>query len=274
MLPVASPSIGQEELDNAVDAIKSGWISSQGPYIEKFEQGFATYCGKKYGVATANGTVALHLALAALDIGPGDEVIVPTFTFIATPNSVIYTGAKPIFVDCERETFGPDPRAIEKAITPRTKAIIPVHLYGHPCQMKQILEIGLKHGIAIVEDAAEAHGAEYSSSNGPQRKAGSQGLISCFSFYGNKTITTGEGGICITDDPNLLEKMRVLRSHGMNPERKYWHDVVGFNYRMTNIQAAIGLAQLAKLDQFVAKKRRLAQMYREQLSDLVSKNNC
>jgi perosamine synthetase len=261
--PVAEPEIGEEELKNVVEAVKSGWVSSRGKFIEEFENSFAKYIGVKYGVATSNGTAALHLALAALNIGEGDEVIVPDLTFAATINSVIYVGAKPVIVDVNPDYWCIDPDKLEKAITPNTKAIIPVHLYGHPCDMDAIMEIASKHNLYVVEDAAEAHGAEYKG-----RKVGSFGHISCFSFYGNKIITTGEGGMCLTNDRELAEKIRILRDHGMNPVKRYWHDVVGFNYRMTNLQAALGLAQLSKIERFIEKKREIAKIYADELSSI------
>jgi len=265
-IPVAEPCIGDEELKNVIEAVKSGWISSKGKFIEEFEREFAKYCGVKYGVATANGTVALHLALKALGIGKGDEVIVPTLTFVATANTVTYCGANPIFVDSHPEYWCINPEKIEEKITPRTKAIIPVHLYGHPCNMDRIMEIARNYNLYVIEDAAEAHGAEYKG-----RKVGSFGDISCFSFYGNKMITTGEGGMCLTNNEELAERMRNLRDHAMSKNRKYWHETIGFNYRMTNLQAAVGVAQLKKLDEFVEKKRRIAKWYAEGLKDLAEK---
>jgi len=262
-IPIAEPFLGQEELDNVVEAVRSGWVSSKGKFIPEFESGFAAYCGVKHGVATSNGTVALHLALTALGIGPGDEVIVPTLTFIATANAVTYTGAKPVFVDSHPDYWCMDPVLIEPAITPRTRAIVPVHLYGHPCDMDPIMSIAQRHHLYIVEDAAEAHGAEYQG-----KRVGSFGDIACFSFYGNKIITTGEGGMCLTSNDELAGKMRILRDHGMNPERRYWHDVVGFNYRMTNLQAALGVAQLTRLDALVARKREIAGWYAEAFKPL------
>ena len=266
MIPVAEPSLGEEELKNVVEAVKSGWISSKGKFIEEFEQNFSSYCDRKYGVATSNGTVALHLALKALGIGKGDEVIVPDLTFVAVANTVTYCNAKPVFVDSHPDYWCINPRKIEEKITTRTKAIIPVHLYGHPCDMDAIMDVEEDHNLYIVEDAAEAHGAEYKG-----KKVGSFGVVSCFSFYGNKIITTGEGGMCLTNDEELAEKMRILRDHGMNPNKRYWYDIIGFNYRITNLQAAIGVAQLKKLDRFVEKKRKIARSYSEELKDLEGK---
>ncbi|MEM2614423.1 MAG: DegT/DnrJ/EryC1/StrS aminotransferase family protein [Nitrososphaerota archaeon] len=261
--PIAEPEIGEEELKNVLEAVKSGWISSKGKFIEEFENSFSKYIGVKYGVATSNGTAALHLALVALGIGLGDEVIVPDLTFAATINSVIYTGAKPVIVDIDKEYWCIDPSKVEEAVTSRTKAIIAVHLYGHPCDMDAIVEIAEKHDLYVIEDCAEAHGAEYKG-----LKVGSFGQISCFSFYGNKIITTGEGGMCLTNDEDLAEKMRILRDHGMNAYKRYWHETIGFNYRMTNLQAALGLAQLNKIESFIEKKRKIAKIYAEELSKL------
>lgn len=263
MIPIAEPHLGEEELNNVIQAIKSGWISSKGKFIPEFEEKFAAYCGVKYGVATSNGTVALHLALKALGVSRGHEVIVPALTFIATANAVTYCNAKPVFVDSHPDYWCIDPEKIEEKITQKTKAVIPVHLYGHPCDMDAIMDIARRHNLYVVEDAAEAHGAEYKG-----RKVGSFGDINCFSFYGNKIITTGEGGMCLTDNEKLAERMKRLRDHGMSPEKKYWHDEIGFNYRMTNMQAAVGVAQLSKLDEFIVKKRQIAQWYSQGLKSL------
>ena len=265
MIPIAEPCLGDEELKNVVDAVKSGWISSKGEFIEEFEGGFARYCGVKYGITSSNGTVALHLALKALGINKGDEVIVPDLTFIATANAVTYCNARPVFVDSHPEYWCIDPEKMEEKITHKTKAIIPVHLYGHPCDMGVIMDIAEDHGLYVIEDAAEAHGAEYKG-----RKVGSFGDVSCFSFYGNKIITTGEGGMCLTDNEELKENMRALRDHAMSSNKRYWHDVVGFNYRMTNMQAAIGVAQLTKINQFIEKKIQIAGWYKEGLEDLAN----
>lgn len=266
MIPVAEPCLGEEEMKNVIEAVKSGWISSKGEFIEEFEREFAKYCGVKYGVATANGTVALHLALKSLGINEGDEVIVPTLTFVATANAVIYCNAKPVFVDSHPKYWCIDPEKIEEKITKNTKAIIVVHLYGHPCDMDWIMDVAEDKGLYVIEDCAEAHGAEYKG-----KKVGSFGDIACFSFYGNKIITTGEGGMCVTNNEGLAERMRLLRDHGMSRHKKYWHDIVGFNYRMTNLQAAVGVAQLRKLDDFIEKKRQIAKWYAEELKELEEK---
>ena len=262
-LPVAAPMLCEKELEYVSDCIISNWISSTGKYVTRFESLFADYCGTKYAVATSSGTTALHLALLALGVGEGDEVIVPSFTFIATANAVTYTGAKPIFVDSEKETWNIDPKLIEAAIRPQTKAIIPVHLYGHPADMDPILKIAKAHKLYVIEDAAEAHGAEYKG-----KKVGGLGDIGIFSFFGNKIITTGEGGMIVTNNPELEKQMRLLRDHGMSPTKRYWHSVLGYNYRLTNIQAAIGVAQIERIDSIIKAKLDIAERYRKQLKDI------
>lgn len=266
MIPVAEPFLGEEELANAVEAIRSGWISSQGRFILEFERKFAGYCGASHGIATSNGTVALHLTLKALGIGEGDEVLVPALTFIATANTVTYCNARPVLVDSDPKCWCMDPAAMEDRISRRTKAIIPVHLYGHPCDMDAIGDIARRHSLYVIEDAAEAHGALYRG-----RRVGSFGEVNCFSFFGNKIISTGEGGMCLTNDEGLARTMRILRDHGMNPGRRYWYDVVGFNYRMTNLQAAVGAAQVDRLDMLVAKRRRMAGWYDEAFHPLAER---
>jgi perosamine synthetase len=262
-IPVAEPEIGEAELKNVVEAVKSGWVSSKGPFIEKFEEKFSSYIGLKYGISTSNGTTALHLALAALEIKRGDEVIVPDLTFASVANVVIYTGAKPVFVDSHPEYWCIDPSKLEEKITKKTRAIIPVHLYGHPCNMDSIMETAKDHNLYVIEDCAESHGAKYKG-----RKVGTFGDIACFSFYGNKIITTGEGGMCLTKNEDLAEKIRVFRDHGMDTKKKYWHQVIGFNYRMTNLQAALGVAQLKKIDNFIEKKRKIAKTYNSFLKNV------
>jgi perosamine synthetase len=262
-IPIAEPLIEERELKLVTEAVKSGWVSSKGRFIVEFEENFAKYIGTEYGLATSNGTAALHLALATLGIKNGDEVIVPTLTFAAVANAIIYVGAKPVFVDSHPDYWCLNPDKIEDKITKRTKAIIPVHLYGHPCNMEVVMKIARNHNLYVVEDCAEAHGAEYKS-----KKVGCFGDISCFSFYGNKIITTGEGGMCLTNDEKLAREMKVLRDHGMSREKRYWHEVIGFNYRMTNLQAALGVAQLEKLDILIEKKREIAKIYMNQLRDV------
>lgn len=256
-IPVAEPDLRGNVKKYVLDCLDTNWISSLGKYIPLFEQKFSYYCGCNYGVSVANGTTALHLALAALGIGKGDEVLVPDLTFVATPNAVAYTGAKPVLVDADPKIWNIDPEKIEEKITPNTKAIIPVHLYGHPCDMEPIMKVAEEHNLFVIEDCAEAHGAEYIG-----KKVGSIGDIGCFSFYGNKILTTGEGGMCITNDEKLAERMRFLKDHGM-AKKRYYHPEMGFNYRMTNIQAAIGLAQLERIDEILAIKRKNAMLYRK-----------
>lgn len=259
-IPISEPSITQKEIDYVTDAVKSTWVSSLGHYINRFEDEFADYCGVRYALTTSNGTTALHLVLVAMGIGEGDEVIVPDLTFIATANAVAYTGAKVVTVDIEESTLCIDPNAIEAAITEKTKAIIPVHLYGHPANMTKILELAQKHGIKVIEDAAEAHGAEIDG-----QRVGSFGHASIFSFYGNKVITSGEGGMITTYDEELFEKMKYLRDHAMTKEKRYWHTEIGYNYRMTNLQAALGVAQLERIDEILEKKNTIYSIYEREL---------
>ncbi|MCL4499415.1 MAG: DegT/DnrJ/EryC1/StrS family aminotransferase [Chloroflexi bacterium] len=263
MIPVSEPSLAGNEKQYVLDCLESSWISSSGKYIKPFEEAFASYVGTKHAVAVSNGTVALHLALLALGVGPGDEVIVPTFTYIATANAVTYVGATPVLVDCEPDTWCMSAEDFAAKITPRTKAVIPVHLYGHPCDMDPIRAPADRKGIAVIEDAAEAIGTKYKG-----KMAGSIGNMATFSFYGNKTITTGEGGMVVCDDDELAGAVRLYKGQGMSRTKRYWFDVVGYNYRMTNIQAAIGLAQLERVDSYVAKKRENAANYTELLEGI------
>ena len=262
-LPVAEPTLGERELEYVTECILTGWISSAGRFVTCFEEQFAAFCQTRFGITTSNGTTALHLALLALDVGPGDEVIVPGLSFIATANAVAYTGAKPVFVDIEAETWNMDPSAIEAAITPQTKALLPVHLYGHPANMDPILEIARRHNLYVVEDAAESPGALYKG-----RPVGGLGDIAIFSFYGNKIVTTGEGGMLVTNNEQVAERVRVLRDHGMSKDRRYWHPVLGYNYRMTNLQAAVGVAQMEKVELILKAKARLSATYDALLEDI------
>jgi perosamine synthetase len=262
-IPVAEPLLDGNELAYVSDCITSGWVSSIGDYIPRLERDFACFCGVKHAIAASNGTTALHLALAVLGIGPGMEVIVPTLTFIATANVVHYTGATPIFADSDPRTGNLDPADVARKITPATRAIIPVHLYGHPADMDAISALARAHNLAVIEDAAEAHGAEYKG-----RRVGALGQLAAFSFYGNKIITTGEGGMITTDDDALAAQARSLRDHGMSPTRRYWHPVIGYNYRLTNLQAALGVAQMERIVEFIARKRAIAALYQQYLADL------
>jgi len=262
-IPVAQPSLGKEELKLATFCIKSTWISSAGKYINTFENEFAKYFHIPHAISCSNGTIALHLALLALNIGPGDEVILPALTFVATANAIKYVGAKPIFIDVDPNTWNIDPKLIEKAITKKTKAIMPVHLYGYPADMNPIMSLAKKYKLYVVEDAAEAHGAKYYN-----KYVGTFGDIGCFSFYGNKIITTGEGGMLITHSKQLAEKIKLLKNHGMSPIKKYYHPIIGYNYRMTNIQAAIGIAQLKKMNKFIKIRNEISTKYRNELTKI------
>jgi perosamine synthetase len=263
IIPVCEPTLNGNEAEYVLDCIESNWISSAGKYIPRFEEDFAEACGTRYGVACVNGTVALHLALATLGIGPGDEVILPTFTMIATINAVTYTGATPVLVDSEPVTWNMDLNQVADKITPRTRVVMPVHTYGHPVDMDPLLELAERHGLYIIEDAAEAHGAEYKG-----RRAGSLGHAGCFSFYANKVITTGEGGMITTDDPDIAQLASHLRDHAFSDERHFWHKYLGFNYRMTNLQAAVGLAQTEQMESFVRARRANAARYTAALQSI------
>jgi len=263
--PVSQPSIGEKEIAYVTDAVSSGWVSSIGKYIEEFERTFALFCGTRFAIATCNGTTALHLALVCVGVKEGDEIIVPDLTFIATANAARYAGASVVTVDIEAGSLCMDPAAVRRSITPKTKAIIPVHLYGHPANMEAIMAIAREHAIAVVEDAAEAHGAEFRG-----KKVGSIGDIGVFSFYGNKVVTAGEGGMLTTDSRELYDKARFLRDHAMSPERRYWHPEIGFNYRMTNLQAALAVAQMERIETFIAKRDEIMQWYRDELKSVPS----
>lgn len=263
LTPVAEPHLTHTEFRAVMDAFLSTWISSQGALLRSFEERFAQRIGHTEGVATSNGTVSLHLALTALGIGPGDEVIVPDFTFAASANTVIHCGATPVLMDVDEDTWCLSPETVEAAITPRTRAIMPVHVFGRVAPMRAIQAIARKHGLFVLEDCAEAHGATYDG-----RPVGAWSDVASFSFFANKIVTTGEGGMCVTSDAALAQRMRMLRDHGMRPERRYWHEEVGFNYRMTNLQGAIGLAQLDRLDTFIADRAALEAMYREAFEGL------
>ena len=262
-IPVAAPCLGEKELEYVTDCVRSGWISSLGEYVRRFEQEFATYCGVRYGVATHNGTVALHLALAALGIGVGDEVILPSLTFVATGNAVAYTGATPVLVDSEPDSWCIDPLAVAEAVSPRTRAIIAVHLYGHPADMDALRALAARHGLWLIEDAAEAHGARYKG-----QRVGSLADGAVFSFYGNKIITTGEGGIVVTDDAALAERCWFLANQAKSKDDPYWHPEIGYNYRMTNLQAALGVAQLERIEELIDIRLRNAAHYSRRLAEV------
>ena len=262
-VPVNEPVITDEAKALVKEAMDTGWVSSAGPSIEQFEREFAAFIGVKHAITVTNGTAALHLALASLNIGPGDEVIVPAFTMIASVFAIQYTGATPIFIDSEPDTFNMDVSQLEAKITKKTKAILPVHIYGHSVDMDPLLDIARRHNIPVVEDAAEAHGGTYKG-----RMCGSMGTISCFSFYGNKIVTTGEGGMVVTNDDALAKRARLLRDLAHAEGRRFWHEEVGYNYRMTNLQAALGLGQLRHVHGFVEKKLWMANAYQKGLSGI------
>jgi len=259
-IPIYQPSLSGNEKKYVNECLDSTWISSKGRFIGEFESRFSAYTGVRYATTVSNGTVALHLALVALGIGPGDEVIVPTLTYIASVNAIALTGATPVFVDSVADTWQMDPDDVLSKISPRTRAILAVHLYGHPCKMDSLVSIAREHGLFLVEDCAEAFGALYKGHH-----VGSFGDIAIYSFYGNKTITTGEGGMVVTNDETLFDRTVHFKGQGLAKHREYWHDVIGYNYRMTNICAAIGLAQLEQADTLLAKKRLIAQWYADGL---------
>jgi perosamine synthetase len=262
-IQIARPKLAGNELAYVTDCVQSGWISSAGSYVSRFEELFAARTATAHAASCSNGTVALHLALLALGVGPGDEVILPTLTYVATANSVVYCGATPVLVDVEADTMNLSPVAVERAITPRTKAVIAVHLYGHPADMDALRAVCEPHGVRIVEDAAEAHGAAAGD-----RPVGSLGDIATFSFFGNKIITTGEGGMVTTNSAELDGYVRLFKGQGQDPQRRYWFPVVGYNYRLTNVAAAIGLAQLEEFDAHVADRHHVAARYDELLAGL------
>ena len=272
MIPVNDPLFSGRELEYVAECVQTGWVSSSGRFIQEFEEQWASYCGRRYGIAVSSGTAALQLAVACLGLEPGDEVIMPTFTIISCPLAVIYNGGTPVLVDSDPRTWCMDVHQAKAKITSRTRAIMPVHIYGHPVDMDPLLELADKYGLVIIEDAAEAHGAEYLSrritSQPTWRRCGSFGALSCFSFYANKLITTGEGGMVLTDDPQLAEKSRSLRNLCFQPNRRFYHEELGFNFRLTNLQAALGLAQFGRIDEIVARKRWMGQEYTNRLKDI------
>jgi perosamine synthetase len=263
-IPVYVPSFGDHETSMVSRAAREGWITSHGPYVQRFERRFTRFVRGEFGIATSSGTAALHVALAALEVGPGDEVIVPDFTMVACLDAVLYTGASPVLVDVDPGTWTLDVDLTEQAVTPRTKAIMPVHVYGHPVDMDPLRRVAQRHRLAIVEDAAEAHGSEYRGT-----PVGALGDLGCFSFYSNKIIATGEGGMVVTRSARLAEKVERLHELAYESEsRNYRHTGVGFNYRLTDLQAAVGLAQLDRLREFVRHRRRCARIYREVLESV------
>jgi perosamine synthetase len=265
MIPVNEPLLGKREEELVLECLRTGWISSAGKFIDEFEERWAAYCGKRYGIAVTSGTAALQTALASVGLNPGDEVIVPTFTIISCVLAVIYNGGVPILVDSDPRTWCMNVEQVKDKISGKTRAIMPVHIYGHPVDMDPLLNLAEKHGLAVIEDAAEAHGAEYLSgrntTNSVWRRCGSFGDLSCFSFYANKLISTGEGGMVLTDDAALANRVRSLRNLCFQPDRRFLHEEIGFNFRLTNLQAALGVAQLERIDEIVARKRWLGKTY-------------
>jgi perosamine synthetase len=272
MIPVNEPFLAQRELEYVTECVRTGWVSSAGRFIEEFENQWAAYCGRRYGIAVSSGTTALQVAVACLGLAPGDEVIMPTFTIISCATAIVYAGGVPVLVDCDPRTWCMDVDQVKSKITQRTRAIMPVHIYGHPVDMDPILNLAERHGLAIIEDAAEVHGAEYLSGRGTihpaWRRCGSFGTLSCFSFYANKLITTGEGGMILTDDPKLAEKARSLRNLCFQAHRRFYHEELGFNFRLTNLQAALGLAQVERIDEIIARKRWIGEEYNCRLSGI------
>jgi perosamine synthetase len=263
MIPVNEPLLDGNEKKYLLECIETGWISSEGPFIKRFEEEFAARVGRKYAIAVSNGSVALDAAVVALDIGAGDEVIMPTFTIISCAAAVVRAGGVPVVVDCDADTWNMNVEQIEARITARTKAIMVVHIFGLPTDMAPVLALAEKHGLRVIEDAAEAHGQSYAG-----RSCGDFGDISTFSFYPNKHVTTGEGGMLLTDDPAIAERCRSLRNLCFKPEQRFIHDELGWNLRMTNMQAALGVAQLERLDQFVARKQAMGARYQALLAGL------
>ncbi len=272
MIPVNEPFIGEKEAEYVLDCLRTGWISSAGKYLQAFEEAWASYCGMRYGIAVSNGTTALQVAVACAGLQPGDEVIMPSFTIISCAQAVTYNGGVPVLVDSDPRTWCMDASQVEASITPRTRAIMPVHIYGHPVDMDPVFSLAQKHGLLVIEDAAEAHGAQYLSgrdtASATWRRCGSLGDISAFSFYANKLVTTGEGGMVLTDDPEIAERARSLRNLCFRPERRFYHTELGHNFRLTNLQAAIGLAQIERMEETIRKKRWIGETYTQRLKHI------
>lgn len=255
--------MGDNTLPLVKECIETGWISSEGRFIGEFERKWAAYCGVKHGVAVSSGTTALQVAMQALQLAPGSEIIVPSYTIISCIIAILETDCVPVLVDCEQDTWNLNLDQVQEKITPRTRAVMPVHMFGHPVDMRRLNAIARTHNLRIVEDAAESHGAELEG-----RRVGSFGDMACFSFYANKIITTGEGGMVVTDNSVLAERLRSLRNLCFRRDRRFLHTEIGHNYRLTNLQAAVGVAQVERIEAHIAKKRLMAQHYRERLSDL------
>jgi perosamine synthetase len=272
MIPVNEPLLGEQEAKYLAECVQTGWISSAGHFIEEFENKWAEYCGMKYGIAVCNGTAALQVAVSCIDLHPGDEVILPSFTIISCVLPIIEHGAIPVLVDCDPNTWCMDVNQIEAKITKKTRAILPVHIYGHPVDMDPVLTLAREHNLVVIEDAAEAHGAEYlTNRNGKEpvwKRCGGMGHITTFSFYANKLITTGEGGMVLTNDSLYAEKARNYRNLCFRPERRFYHTEMGYNFRMTNMQAALGVAQLERFGEILSKKRWMGSAYTERLKNI------
>jgi len=263
MIFVNEPLLNGNEKKYLMECIDTGWISSEGPFVKKFEEIFSNYIGCKHGIAVCNGTASLEVAMAAIDLKPGEEVIIPAFTIISCATAILKRGGIPVLVDVEPDTWCMNINQIKDKITSRTKAIMPVHMYGHPVEMNPLIELAEKHDLYVIEDAAEVHGAEYRG-----KKCGSIGHIGCFSFYANKIITTGEGGMVVTDDEKLAERARLHRNLCFKEGRRFYHEELGGNYRMTNLQAAVGVAQMERLEEFIQIKRRNGSTYNKLLADV------
>jgi perosamine synthetase len=272
MIPVNEPLLNGRELEYVSQCVRTGWVSSTGKFINEFEERWAAYCGRRYGVAVSSGTAALQLSVALLELEPGDEVIIPSFTIISCALAVIYNRGVPVLVDSDPSTWCMDVSRVEEKINPRTRAIMPVHIYGHPVDMDALNKLADKHGLVVIEDAAEAHGSEYLTAHDTAqarwRRCGSFGALSTFSFYANKPLTTGEGGMILTDDAGMAEKARSLRNLGFQAERRFYHEQLGTNFRLTNLQAALGVAQVERIGEIIARKRRIGHEYTRRLKDI------
>ncbi len=272
MIPVCEPYLDGKESQFVSECLRTGWVSSSGPFIEQFEQRWAAYCGRAHGVAVCNGTAALWCAVASLDLDPGDEVILPSFTIISCAQAVLACGGIPVLVDSDPDTWTMDVAAVAPKLSARTRAIMPVHIYGHPVNLDPILSLATERGLAVIEDAAEAHGAEYKTASSVGalvwRRCGGFGDMSCFSFYANKPVTTGEGGMVVTDDPVVAARLRSLRNLCFGDERRFLHESLGFNFRLTNLQAALGVAQIERIEEIVERKRAIGRAYAKRLRDV------
>jgi perosamine synthetase len=267
MIPVSEPWFLEEDAERVADCVRKAWVSSAGKSVDEFEAAWAGYCGRRYGVAMSSGMAALQSAIQALHLAPGDEVIMPAFTIVSCALAVVYQGGVPVLVDSDPRTWCIDIAQIESRITPRTRAIMPVHIYGHPVDMDPLLDLAARHGLAVVEDAAEAHGAEYRT-HGQWRRCGSFGNMSCFSFYANKLIATGEGGMVVLDDADFAARLRSIRDLCFGAGRRFEHAALGHNFRLTNLQAALALPQIGRIDELLRRKRWMARLYRQLLADI------